>query len=129
MKFQISESWVRDYKDALGYSEELRQDPGFVPPLFAACLRDPQFFAFEALGIQLSQLLHASQRYEFFEDIQVGDTIDAGAEITSLRRKEGKAGCMVFLEITSEYFRSFGTERRIAVKASMTVVVRAANEA
>lgn len=125
-KFQVTEPWVRDYKEALGFPPELCADATFVPPLFIACLRDAEFYIFEDLGIKLSQLLHASQRYEFDGKLKVGDNLEVVSEVASLRRKDGKAGSMIFLELANafELIDKQSSERSVVIRSFMTVVVR-----
>lgn len=115
---------MRDYKEALAYPEDLQIDSTFVPQLFFACLRDAEFYIFDALEIHLSQLLHAGERYEFSEDLHVGDVLLTQIYISSLRRKETKSGPMVFLELTNDVTKAPESGGQFFGRAIMTVVVR-----
>jgi len=124
-KFEITEGWLRDYKEALFFSPEEVADASFVPQSFIACLRDAEFHVFEALGISLSQLLHAAQKYEFVRDLRVSDHIVCRATLSSLKKKEGRAGAMAFLEITNEFYRELPSGgEELCIRTGMTVVVR-----
>jgi hypothetical protein len=103
--FQITHEWIRSYKEALGYSKKECENLNFVPSSFAACMRDSEYSAFEELGLELSQLLHGSQTYRFFEKIQGGDEIQSQTEIQRLLRKKSKTGDLVFIEFRNLFRR------------------------
>ena len=124
MKFHLTETWVRDYKEAIEYPSELINDPNFVPQLFFACLRDAEFYVFDTLGIHLSQLLHAGQRYEFSKPFVVGEVLISQSHISSLRRKETKSGPMIFMELTTDVTLAPECGGQHFGRAYMTVVVR-----
>ena len=128
-KFQITEQWVRDYKTAIGLSYAHIADNSFVPSSFVSCLRDAEFWVFASLDMELSQLLHASQTYEFFDSIRVGDEISSQSEIGKVSHKKGSRGEMVFVDIKNTFKRvsSHGVKESTPVplvNAVMCVVVR-----
>jgi len=103
--FNITHDWIRSYKEALGYSKAECENQDFVPHSFAACMRDSEYSAFEELGLKLSQLLHGSQTYRFFETIKGGDEIESQTEIQRLLRKKSKTGDLVFIEFRNLFRR------------------------
>jgi hypothetical protein len=132
-KFHITSQWVRDYKEALGFSYLMAQDDASVPNSFVACLRDCEFCVFSDLGVDLSQLLHAGQSYQFKAPIRVGDWISGQSEIVKVVHKNGVRGEIVFVDIKN-VFRRIGTEAGgpllepiVLVEATMSVVVRKAS--
>jgi hypothetical protein len=127
-KFHITPLWIRDYKKALGYSEEQVQDDAFLPHTFVSCLRDAEFATFESLDLKLAQLLHAAQEYVFHKQPVMGDWITSRCEITRLLQKRGKAGgSMVFLELRNTFRRQ--SDGADLVSTLCTVVVREESEA
>jgi len=128
-KFHISDQWVRDYKSSLGLSFAKVSEASYVPLSFVSCLRDAEFSVFTGLKIDLSQLLHAAQSYEFFENIKVGDEISSQSEIIRVSHKKGSRGEMVFIDIKNTFRRvaQFGISESNPVPlvtALMSVVVR-----
>lgn len=128
-KFQITEQWVRDYKASLGLSYAKINEDTYIPNSFVSCLRDSEFSVFSHLNIELSQLLHASQTFEFVNPMKVGDEISSQSEITKVSYKNGSRGEMVFLDIKNTFTRiaQFGIpvpEATPLVIALMCVVVR-----
>lgn len=128
-KFQITEQWVKDYKSALGMSFANISESSYVPSSFVSCLRDAEFSVFASLDIELSQLLHASQRFDFINPIKVGDEISSQSAITKVSYKKGSRGEMVFMDIQNTFKRiaHFGVKEKEAVPlvtAFMCVLVR-----
>ena len=128
-KFQITEQWVRDYKTALGLSFAQIADSNYVPNSFVSCLRDAEFWVFASLDMELSQLLHASQTYEFLNSIKVGDEISSQSQIAKVSHKKGSRGEMLFVDIKNTFkrLRNNGVEEPTPVplvNAVMSLVVR-----
>ena len=105
VKFELTRLWIRDYKAALGYNQAQISNDSFVPSTFVGCLRDSEFMAFENLGIDLSQLLHAGQRYSFINAARIGDTISSQTEIRRVVSKKGRHGPMVFMDFGNVFRR------------------------
>ena len=123
-KFLITPTWIRDYKQAVGYPTELVADDTLVPNTFIACFRDSEFSTFAALKIELSQLLHAGQSFRFHLPLRVGDTISSQTQITRVASKRGRSGSLVFLDLKNEFKRSSSDGMDLVAESLMSVVVR-----
>jgi hypothetical protein len=100
--FHIQPRWVQQYAELLGHKVE---EGGAVPNSFLTCFRDAEFYIFDNLQIDLSQLLHTTQSFEYFEKFFAGDTIRSVPQITRVLAKRNSQNPFVLLEFTTKYFR------------------------
>lgn len=108
--YTIERSKVRELLLAIG-----DDDPAYtgdnppLPPTF------PTLFAFwggtsledmlRLVGVEIRNVLHSEQEYEYFAPIHVGDTVEGQATIANIYQKAG----MDFMEIVTSYKNQNGT--------------------
>lgn len=100
---------VREFLLATGEDvEAYRGDDASVPPTFATVLR---FWAgggleraLSELGVQMTQVLHAEQSYEYLLPVRVGDTITGTTRVSDVYNRAG----MDFVEFTTQYMNQDG---------------------
>jgi len=100
----ISPERVAAYAAAVGGDDPVFA-PGSVPPAFAAvyCVQPTlaEMFADPDLGLELAGLIHAEQSFEWPVPPQLGDVVDATAEVTSVETRRGLTLVTVGLEATN----------------------------
>jgi len=72
------------------------KDSSIAPSMFTI-FRNGEFEIMDAIGVQLKQVLHAEQEYEFFKPILPDQEVEYQAELTSVLEKKGKDYRMSFL--------------------------------
>jgi hypothetical protein len=85
-----------------------------LPPTF------PTVFAFwgeadltknlSSIGVEIWQVLHAEQEFEYLASIKVGDTVTGQPAITDIYTKEGRSGAMDFIEVETIYTNQDGVQ-------------------
>jgi len=99
-------------------------EPGVVPPTFAAvyCLGPTlaQLFGDSEVGIDLAGLIHAEQSFEWPEQVNAGDVVDATAEIVGVDTKRG----MTFVRLAVEAVRP--DDQAVVCRGTALMIVRAA---
>lgn len=106
--FKINQNWVNDFQRSVGIpvKSDFHNSNNKVPQVFLACLRDADFYLFDVLGIELAQLLHTTQRFEYLNEAFVGDEIRTSPRITRVLSKRKSANPFVLLEITTNFYRN-----------------------
>jgi len=98
-------------------------EPGAVPPTFAAvyCLAPTfaQLFNDTEVGIDLAGLIHGDQSFEWPEQVQVGDVVDAATEIVGVDVKRG----MTFVRLAMEAVRP--ADRAVVCRGTALMIMRA----
>ncbi len=105
-----------DEAKAAGYRSIL------APPTFAFSLdlaRPNQFLHIEEMGVDMKQVLHGGQRFEYLGPIFAGDTIKFRSAITDVYSKKG--GALNFFETETIVSNQFD---EVVVKMFATTVVR-----
>lgn len=100
---------VREFLLATGEDVEAYQgEDASVPPTFATVLR---FWAggglervLNELGVDITQVLHAEQSYEYLLPVRVGDTITGTTRVSDVYNRAG----MDFVEFTTQYMNQDG---------------------
>jgi hypothetical protein len=98
-------------------------EPGAVPPTFAAvyCLAPTfaQLFNDPEVGIDLAGLIHGDQSFEWPEQVQVGDVVDARTEIVGVDVKRG----MTFVRLAMEAVRP--ADHAVVCRGTALMIMRA----
>lgn len=102
-RFTIERGKVREFVIAVGDSRpetdvELRWVPPTFPTVFSFWGGSVMEQALQELGIDISQVLHAEQEYEYITPLTVGDTVVCQAQISNLYTRKG----MEFLEFVTQ---------------------------
>lgn len=100
---------VREFLLATGEDVEAYQgEDASVPPTFATVLR---FWAggglervLNELGVDITQVLHAEQSYEYLLPVRAGDTITGTTRVSDVYNRAG----MDFVEFTTQYMNQDG---------------------
>ena len=87
-----------------------------IPPAFATRYRDTEFMWLEKSEVDMRQLLHTDQEYEYAEPLKVGDIPHAETRVTDVRQKRHLSFYTLVTTITSQGV--------LKVKATTTFVVR-----
>ena len=103
--FHITSLWARQFKLGLGYSSEEIHDDAFLPDVMLSCFKDGEFHIIAELNIDLSQLLHATQKFRYLKPVHVGETIVNRARIRRIMSKLKSANPVVILDILNEHYR------------------------
>lgn len=75
----------------------------------------------KAMGVEMFNVLHAEQEYEYFSPMHIGDTITAQTVLSDVYEKRGRSGEMQFLEFETVYANQDGV--RVLVDRA-TIIVR-----
>lgn len=108
--YEAERGKVREFLLALGEDERaanLSGDPA-LPPTF------PTVFTFwggrgmdegplKAIGVEIWNVLHAEQEYQYLSPIHIGDTITGRTRIGNIYTKGGRAGQLEFVEMVTDY--------------------------
>ena len=93
-----------------------------APPTYTACLYldEPEPFSWlRELGIELVQVLHASQAFRYFEPIHAGDRLTFASRIANVFQK--KSGTRTFIVKLTDVTNQHGA--RVAEMRSTIVVL------
>lgn len=106
--------------------EEAAQAAGYrsllAPPTYAFSLNlgTPDGLGFlDTLGIDIANVLHGEQSFEYFDDICAGDRLTLQGKITDVYSKKGGALDFIVLEITAS-----NPHGSLVCKLTNTTVVR-----
>ncbi len=107
--YTVERGKVREFLLAVGEEERanyLGDDPA-LPPTF------PTVFTFwggsntegtlKQIGVEIWNVLHAEQEYEYLAPIHVGDTITGQGRVDDIYAKGGRSGQLEFVELVTEY--------------------------
>ncbi len=105
-----------DAAKAAGYRSIL------APPTYActlSCAVPDPFAKFTAMGMDVACILHAQQRFEYFEPICAGDRIEIVSTITSIYERKGGA-----LQVLIEDSVATNQDGLVAIKFRQTIIER-----
>lgn len=89
----ITEKQVSDFRNATG----TRFTSG-VPVTFPTMFRKAEFQFLDLCEVDMRQLLHVDQEYEYVSPVEVGDVLDVSTKIESVRERRG----MYFFTLKTE---------------------------
>lgn len=98
-----------------------------APPTFLTILRKGEFELFQRMGVDLANVLHAEQEYQYDNRILPEDELIFQSEVVQVLGKSGSTGSLRFVtfESTVEAERGRRRKERISIgKSRTTVVVR-----
>lgn len=106
---KIEQGKVREFVLATGDSNDAyREDGAAVPPTFATVFRFWAGGGLEdallQLGVDITNVLHAEQEYEYLDSMHAGDTITGTTRISDVYARAG----MDFVELTTQYMNQKG---------------------
>lgn len=90
-------------------------------PTFFTCWRAGEFELLDRMGIQLKQVLHGEQEYEFLAPIATGATVEFRTRLKDCMEKQGRGYALHFLVFETD-FRQSGGER--LAYARSTIIFR-----
>lgn len=95
-----------------------------VPLTWVTVCRRGEFELLRRWGIELSQVLHGEQEYEYLSGLRVGMTLEYETELKKITDKKGSSGSMVFLVLETE-FREVGVSpTRVVARGRSTFIVK-----
>ena len=89
-------------------------------PTFGTVYRKGDFEFLKRLRVDLKNLLHTEQDYEYLSDFCEGDSPDVETQLTSVRERRG----MVFVVLTSE----IKVKGQLRVRSKSSFVLRESNK-
>lgn len=96
-------------------------DSSHCPTVFTI-FRMGEFELMAQMGLQLKQILHGEQGYEYFEVLKPDQKIRYQTELKEVHRKEGKEGALHFFIFSTAVERTF--DKMILAVAQSTMVYR-----
>jgi hypothetical protein len=122
-KVMASAERIACFARAIGMSGE---SPECAPPTFMKVVEGEDNSSrriLEALGVELSRVLHAEQQFDYLGPIRAGDVLDVERKVTDLYEKRG--GTMDFIVIESSISREDGAP---VGRSRQVVLVRGSRE-
>lgn len=105
--FTASQERVTRFARAIGIADE---SPAVAPPTFMKAVEgegNSSRRILEAMGVELSRVLHVEQHFDYLAPIRSGDVLRVDRAVTDLYDKRG--GAMEFIVIESSVSRDDGT--------------------
>ena len=100
--YEIEKGMVRKFAQAIDDPNPLWQK--VAPPTFPAALRLEELHdKLLTAKCPLSRVLNGGSELEYYQTINIGDVISVTGKLTSLRRREGKMGKMLFMVVELTY--------------------------
>jgi hypothetical protein len=116
---EVSLNRISTFCRAIGVKES-----SIAPPTFLTVFRKGEFTLFQALGIDLSHILHAEQDYQYENQIMAGDCVCFETVISNILEKHRASSPMQFITLeTIVHVERFSETQRVG-KAKTTIVVR-----
>ena len=109
---------MEKFCSALGIKLD-RENASVLPTYLTRC-RKGEFELFQGLGVDLSEILHTDQEYEYYQDIPVGSFLQYNTEFTNVTHKNSASGGLHFLTFES---RIAVKDNPMAAALARTVVV------
>ena len=122
--YYMSSSWLRDFAK-ISPKRNVKEfgNGDTAPNAIISCCRHGEFHVFKDLGISLKQLLHTSQKFNFFEALKTGQWLKSEVEITKCKQKVLRGQLIVILEVLNQYYHQ---DQKVA-DTQMSVFVRPLN--
>jgi len=96
-------------------------DSSHVPTIFTI-FRMGEFELMSQMGLQLKQILHAEQEYDYFEVLKPDLKIRYQTELQSVHKKEGKNGSLYFMIFSTAVERTL--DKTVLAQVRSTMVYR-----
>ena len=105
--YEIEKGMVRKFAEAIGDPNPLWQR--VTPPTFPAALVPTELLhKLFAAKCPLTRFLNGANELEYYQPINVGDTISVQAKLERLRKMEGKEGVTLFMITEATYTNQKG---------------------
>ncbi len=101
------------------------KDSSIAPSMFTL-FHGGDFEILDLLGIQLKQVLHAEQEFEYFKAIEPEQEVEFQAELVSVHEKKGKDYRMCFMVFETKVY--FSEDQSMAGICRSTIVYREKSE-
>lgn len=95
-----------------------------APPTFMTVFRQGEFELLRLIGVQLSQILHAEQEYEYIQNLSVGDQIRIDSKLSHVAEKQTSSVDMQFLTFETCIHIEGKSAESLAGKARSLIVIR-----
>ncbi len=125
--FTIERGKVREFALAIDDPNPayIADDNRAVPPTFPTVLAfwGPMTLemALKEIGVEIFNVLHSEQEYEYFSPLKVGDSITVETRITDIYTREGRSSKMEFVEFLTDYTNQAGEP---VLKERALIIVR-----
>lgn len=87
-----------------------------IPGTFPTIFREPEFDWLKKLKVNMHQLLHTEQEYEYVSPIEIGDRVRTSTRVADYRERRG----LLFVKLESEMFAG----ERLAIRSFSCFVIR-----
>jgi hypothetical protein len=106
--YMVERGKLREFLRAIGDDVNKANVPdAIVPPTFATVFLfsggDGLDGTLKEIGIDIFNVLHAEQEYEYFVPVRVGDTVTGQIEVKDVYTKGGRSGQLNFVELELAY--------------------------
>lgn len=120
--YTIERNKLREFLLAIGDDNpDFLTDGASLPPTFPTVVSFWGGFGItevmEDIGVQMQNVLHADQEYQYLASIKVGDTLTGSTVVKSVRARAG----MDFIGLETEYTNQEGTP---VLLETSTIIVR-----
>ena len=116
--YEIEKGMVRKFAEAIDDPNPLWQE--IAPPTIPAALLPKSLYQkMFAVRCPLSRNLNGATELEYYQTIKIGDVISVTGRLTSLRKREGKAGRILFMVVEIDYTNQRG---ELVAKGRSTVI-------
>ena len=100
--YEIEKEMAKKFAEAIEDPNPLWQT--IAPPIFPTALRlDELICKVLQADCSLSRVLNAGNEFEYYQTINMGDTISVTGKLASLRANEGKMGKMLYMVVELTY--------------------------
>jgi hypothetical protein len=119
----VTQKMVGDFAKAVGaQTPELMQDTRELPT-FLTCFREGDLELLTLMGIELKNVLHGEQGYQYESFIHAGDHVTYQSSVASVMGKSGKSGSLHILNLETEFCVTQPHPRKIGTARS-TIIYR-----
>ena len=116
---QITAERIRAFAKAVGSSDHTQ-----APPTLMTVFRQGEFDLFGQLGVDLAQILHTEQEYEYFHPIHAGDMIRFESALIQVLEKQTSSVDLQFLTFATDVVVEKESGDLRAGLSKTTVVIR-----
>jgi hypothetical protein len=124
--YTVERGKVREFMLAIGDERtDSMGDDLTLPPTFATVFAFWGGLNLEAalkeVGIEIWNVLHAEQEYEYLASIHIGDTVTGQLQIADIYTKGGRSGQLEFVDLLLEYRNQHGA---LVLREKSSIIVR-----
>ncbi len=122
--FRVERVKIQEFVEAIGDDNPLFKDREFAvaqgypdtpcPPIFFTSafqeFTGAFFRVFEELGVNLENVLHGEEEYEYLTEIYPGEILTCHLRIDSITEKQSQSGKMDFINLKTSFINQAGEE-------------------